>query len=110
MCLQGSLIWGLGRGLLNNPAGCISGKHRFLKSQRGLQTHCYYYDWSVASVIYTRFGIPFSSFWIYSILAIFSLVSSNFKRWVLSELNSSMVARLVSSSLKYLSWLRSRLR
>ena len=51
----------------------------------------------------TIFGIPFSSFWMYSSEAIFAFVSSRFNRFVLSELNSSMVARLTSPSLKYLS-------
>ena len=51
----------------------------------------------------TMLGIPFNSFWIYSRLAIFALVSSRFKRRVLSELNSSIVASFMSPSLKYLS-------
>ena len=52
---------------------------------------------------FTMLGIPLSSFWIYSSEAILALVSSRFSRRVLSELNSSMVARLASPSLKYLS-------
>ena len=51
----------------------------------------------------TIFGIPFNSFWMYSREAIFAFVSSRFRRFVLSELNSSIVARLTSPSTKYLS-------
>jgi len=59
--------------------------------------------WSMIKAYLTIFGIPFNSFWMYSRLAIFALVSSRFSRFVLSELNSSIVARLTSPSLKYLS-------
>ena len=52
---------------------------------------------------FARFSIPFNSFWIYSRDAIFSLVSSRFRRRVLSELNSVIVTCLVSPSLKNLS-------
>ena len=52
---------------------------------------------------FARFAIPLSSFWMYSRLAILALVSSRLRRRVLSELNSSMVTRLESPSVKYLS-------
>ena len=52
---------------------------------------------------FTMLGMPFSSFWMYSSEAIFAFVSARSSRRVLSELNSLMVARFVSPSLKYLS-------
>ena len=52
---------------------------------------------------FARLAMPLSSFWMYSREAIFSLVSSRFRRRVLSELNSSMVTRFVSPSVKNLS-------
>ena len=59
--------------------------------------------WPMIKAYFTIFGIPFSSFWMYSSEAIFAFVSSRFSRFVLSELNSSIVARFTSPSLKYLS-------
>ena len=52
---------------------------------------------------FARLAIPLSSFWMYSRLAILALVSSRLRRRVLSELNSSMVTRLESPSVKNLS-------
>ena len=50
---------------------------------------------------FARFSTPFNSFWIYSRAPILAIVSSKFRRYVLSELNSSMVARFTSPFVKY---------
>ena len=50
---------------------------------------------------FARFSTPFNSFWIYSRAPILAIVSSKLRRYVLSELNSSMVARFTSPLVKY---------
>ena len=106
---------------INNP--CASGNNVFViqstfiyclfvqpKGNRQAQqlassaSGVFYYQMSINQKLMNYFAIftmPLSSFWMYSNEAILALVSSRFRRRVLSELNSNNSHRFESPSVKY---------